>query len=525
MNQPSHPSRVPHPHSDLNSSSAGTGHSSRGHEENEPEDALQNKFLFFNAMPSWMVSFLTHIAVIIVLAIIIMPSKKELVVEFEGVEQTAAPVESEALDLNPLDFDSHELLDSKVPEDSASPLSDLPQVSLPQPDIDFHSLLGSIEPDFNMIGIEPSSGTSNGGDFDGRTGEGIKKTIGGPNSTPESLVSIELALKWIVDHQLPDGGWNMDHTVGPGNHRSSPDPGNASQARAGATALALLPLLGYGNTHQVGTYKRQVEAGLKFLMANGKPAGRGISYLEPSGTMYSHGLVSIVFCEAFAMTKDPYLKPFAQGTIWFIEDAQDPNGGGWRYQPRQAGDTSAVGWQLMALKSGKIGGLEINPRTLKLTEKFLDGVSIDSGAFYGYTAPPSRPVADARTAVGLLCRMYMGWQKDAPGIVDGTELMSKKGPDVRATSDAYYNYYASQVMKHMGGRQWKDWNPPLRDSLVASQNKKGVSAGSWTPGAGHADKAGGRLYVTAINCMTLEVPFRYLPLYGDNAADDEFRLE
>ncbi len=522
MNQPSHPSRVPHPHSDLNST--GTSHRSQGHDGNDPEDALQNKFLFFNAMPSWMVSFLTHIAVIIVLAIIIMPSKKELVVEFEGVEPTAAPVESKEMVFEPLD-DDKELIDSNIPEDAPSPLSDLEDFILPEPTNDFTGLTGAIDSLIDIPGDEPFSGTANGNELDGRRPENIIKTIGPKGPSPQSLESIDLALKWIVDHQLPDGGWNMDHTVGPGNHRTSPDPGNASQARAGATALALLPLLGYGNTHKSGTYKNQVEAGLKFLMANGKPVGRGVSYLEPGGTMYSHGLVSIVFCEAFAMTKDPYPKPFAQGTIWFIEDAQDPNGGGWRYQPRQAGDTSAVGWQLMALKSAKIGGLEINPKTLKLTEKFLDSVSIDSGAFYGYTAPPARPVADARTAVGLLCRMYMGWEKDAPGIVDGTELMSKKGPDIDNTPDAYYNYYASQVMKHMGGRQWKDWNPPMRDSLVATQDKKGVSAGSWTPGAGHADKAGGRLYVTAMNCMTLEVPFRYLPLYGDKAADDEFRLE
>ena len=104
--------------------------------------------------------------------------------------------------------------------------------------------------------------------------------------------------------------------------------------------------------------------------------------------MYSHGLVSIVFCEAYAMTKDSRLAPYAQGSIWFIEDAQDPVGGGWRYMPGQPGDTSAVGWQLMALKSAKLSGLDINKRTYKLASRFLDSVSINSGAFYGYDVAP-----------------------------------------------------------------------------------------------------------------------------------------
>ena len=150
--------------------------------------------------------------------------------------------------------------------------------------------------------------------------------------------------------------------------------------------------------------------------------------------MDSHGLVAIVFNEAYAMTNDPDLARFAQGTIWFIEEAQDPIGGGWRYELRQRGDTSAVGWQLMALKSGKIMGLNINPRTYKRAAKFLDSVSNSTGSFYGYMNPPRGEPADARTAVGLLCRMYMGWDRDVPGLVDGVEALAERGPRVGSGS-------------------------------------------------------------------------------------------
>ena len=179
----------------------------------------------------------------------------------------------------------------------------------------------------------------------------------------------------------------------------------------------------------------------------------------------------------------------------------------------------------MALKSGKISGLNINPRTYKRAEKFLDTVSTSGGAFYGYMNPPKGEPADARTAVGLLCRMYMGWDKSAPGIVDGMGAISEEGPSTGNGANMYYNYYATQAMKHLGGRQWPEWNGKMREFLVKSQSKDGNAAGSWHFGNGHASGKGGRLYTTSLACMTLEVYYRYLPLYGDKAANDEFPLE
>ena len=80
------------------------------------------------------------------------------------------------------------------------------------------------------------------------------------------------------------------------------------------------------------------------------------------GGMYAHGLATIAMCEAYGLTPDPQLKgrPSAPSTT-FVE----PNdGGGWRYQPRQGGDTSVVGWQVMALKAARWPGLKsMTPRT------------------------------------------------------------------------------------------------------------------------------------------------------------------
>ena len=80
---------------------------------------------------------------------------------------------------------------------------------------------------------------------------------------------------------------------------------------------------------------------------------------------------------------------------------------------------------------------------------------MNSGAIYGYTDRPRSADAShrARTSVGLLCRMYMGWDKNNAALSDGVEWMAEMGPDLGARVNMYYNYYATQAMKHFGGKR------------------------------------------------------------------------
>jgi hypothetical protein len=281
--------------------------------------------------------------------------------------------------------------------------------------------------------------------------------------------------------------------------------------------MALLPFLGAGQTHQEGQYKETVGRGLAFLVQQMK-LGNGMGDLSDSGgRLYSHGLAAITLCEAYAMTTDQALMQPAQLALNFIVYAQDPIGGGWRYIPQQAGDTSVLGWQLMACKSGHMAYLRVPRKTFQGSSKFLDFVQEQDGALYGYTVPGAGP---ATTAVGLLCRMYLGWKHDEPALKAGVEYLHQWGP----TDDMYYNYYATQVMRHYGGQYWESWNSKMRDRLVAAQDQKEHAKGSWYfPNTAHGDQ-GGRLYCTSMATMILEVYYRHLPIYGKQAAEEEFPL-
>jgi len=326
----------------------------------------------------------------------------------------------------------------------------------------------------------------------------------GGNDASEAAVAS--ALNWLVAHQLEDGGWNFDHTAGTCSKRCS-HPGNIPEARNAATAMGLLPLLGAGETHQTGEHKRNVNGGLVFLVSRVKPAAGGSgSFHEPGGSMYSHALATLALTEAYSMTNDKALLVPTQACIDYIAYAQDPVGGGWRYTARTAGDTSVSGWQLAALTTAHPADLTVDPEVFERATTFFDSVQANDGATYGYTRPGT---GSATSAIGLLSRIELGWNKENPALKRGVEFLSTQGP---SNSNMYYNFYATQVMKEYGGELWRKWNTKLRDLLLDKQEKHGHAKGSWDFPGGMEDR-GGRLCTTSLATMILQVYYRKAPRY------------
>ncbi len=88
--------------------------------------------------------------------------------------------------------------------------------------------------------------------------------------------------------------------------------------------------------------------------------------------------------------------------------------------------------------------------------------------------------------------------------------------------NVYYWYYATQVMHNMSGYEWDTWNRKMRDLLVHTQvrNVDQCANGSWAPEKDAWGRHGGRVMQTSLSCLTLEIYYRYLPLFkadADNA--------
>ncbi len=356
-------------------------------------------------------------------------------------------------------------------------------------------------------GVGGGVGTTDKGGFSSRGSGSRAASLARDGGTADSERAVAGALNWIARHQNnSDGGWGCT-----GFTRQCKDPScSAHAAKAGAdypmaaTAFGLLPFFAAGQTHKTGPYMNVINKGLTWMSKNQDPKTGRLG----GGNMYEHGLATIAVCEAYGLSKDPGLKRMAEGAVAYIVDAQNDSSGGWHYtaNPPTVGDTSVVGWQLMGLKSAQMAGLQVPAVTLTKSKKFLSSVAKGkAGGLFSYM--PEGGPTPAMSAVGLLCNQYSGMKRTDPAMVEGMNyVMSNLGG---AKNDSYFLYYATQVMHNLPGPEWDTWNRNARKHLISTQIKQGCAEGSW-PVSGHT---AGPIMSTSIHALTLEVYYRYLPLY------------
>ena len=498
-------------------------------------------------VPAWVVSLFIHaifLGLFILFDIFVGGKPKSEAVAQESSEIKTEVVEEEknfnpengdpGLDPNlPTNYNIERIEDISVagplkPDEAVgNNMGDGPQMTLPPPpglgdtSAGQGGGLDSVTPGVGGLGAAGGmGGPPVMGGFRGRSGATRERMLQQGGGNPASEASVARGLLWLSKQQKPDGSWEID-----GGHKS----------KVAGTGFALLPFLAAGYTHKGAPkeahnpldkekrgskYPAQIEAGIKYLLKV-----QGASGDFGTQNMYEHAVATMALCEAFGMTNDQRLKAPSQLAVRFIVNAQH-SAGGWRYAPGQAGDTSVTGWQVQALKSAHLAGLAIPKETLTRAGHYLDSVAggtTFTGSTYGYTGKAGSP---SMTAVGLLCRQYLGWGPKNPGLIAGVEELKKIPPRDNKNKtnppmlDYYYFYYATQVLHFYGGPDWHEfWNPRMRDWLIDLQVPGlGPNAGSWAPDGTITGSAGGRLVSTCLCLLTAEVYYRHLPLYKREAS-------
>lgn len=342
---------------------------------------------------------------------------------------------------------------------------------------------------------------------------------------------LERGLEWLSIHQSPDGRWDTDGFMSRGdpNKGALCDGKGSAMYDVGVTGLALLSYLGAGHTHREGQYKMTVRKGLKWLKSQQDAEGCFGSRGDPHFT-YNHAVAALAMAEAYGMTKSGLWKGPAQRGIDFVMASQNPYKA-WRYGVRPGdNDTSVTGWMVMALKSAKMSGLDVNDTALQWARDFVVSMTDEDTGRVGYTKRGERPVraegrleqfpadeSEALTAVGIMTRIFAGEDpRTSAAIKAGNELMSKRLPVWEPKTgkvDMYYWYYASLALFQSGGPEWVAWSGKMKRSMADTQRTDGNFAGSWDP-VGPWGEDGGRVYSTALMTLCMEVYFRYPRVFG-----------
>jgi Squalene-hopene cyclase C-terminal domain len=353
--------------------------------------------------------------------------------------------------------------------------------------------------------------------------KGNARQFGG---TEYSERSVEASLRWLAHVQSPNGHWDAK-AFGAGRVKideNGVDRDYAGRdADSGVTALAVLAFLGAGYTHEEGQYADTVDRALRWLIAQQKPDGNLGADAGHFAMNYCHGIATYAIAEAYGMQNDPtsntmLREPLLRGVRYILQN-QNPDGG-WRYLKGQKSDISMTGWQLMALKSAEIAGVNIPKSAKAEVVAFLKARSLGTyGGLAGYREdlPPSASM----TAEAMFCKQMLGMRRDNAASREAAEYLLARLP-VRTSFNEYYWYYGTLAMYQFGGEGWSSWNGAIRDLLISEQRTDGDYAGSWDP-IGPWAQYGGRIYSTALSTLCLEVYYRFLPLYQIGRAPTDER--
>jgi len=359
-------------------------------------------------------------------------------------------------------------------------------------------------------------GTGSGhGSFGSRTGGGRRLMVMKHGGSKASESAVDKALEWLARHQEADGHWDSKKH---GVVHAACDTGMAG--------YALLAFLGAGHTEKVGKYRDNVKRGVEWLIK--KQAENGCLASQAENVGYNHPIAGMALAEAAGMGRDSYTKEAAQKALEYSVNIHQCGDGsdkrGWRYGIKQEpSDLSVSGWFVMQLKSAKVAGLKVPHGGFEGAEWFLNHVEdktfakdandpYDNGRHrYGYEVAAGQ-VTYTRTAIGILCRQFMGAKPEE--LQGGVEWFVKTGglPSKNVVL-LYYWYYGTLCTFQQGGDVWKKWNDALKPTLLDSQCKGGVNDGSWDYAGTAYGESWGRVGSTALSAMCLEVYYRYLPMY------------
>lgn len=325
------------------------------------------------------------------------------------------------------------------------------------------------------------------------------ETFGGSKATEDAVAR---ALDYLSRNQEADGRWTR-FTSDRSPHR------RRSEARDVAlTGLSTLAFLASDYTpDKASLYQDNVRQALKFLMEQQRDDGE----FRGGGDMYDQAIATIALSEAAIMTgSERYQKAAFKGADYLIW-AHHKRSGGWRYQPNQSADTSVTGWCVMALHSAEKAGYTVPEGYRQDILRYLNSVTSGANrALVGYQ--DARKPGETMTAQAMFTRMLLGIQPTSAQVEEAGKFATRLSPSEWGR-DFYHWYYTSLMLMQVQNETWRTWNKQMTQTLLSTQRGDGHANGSWDSD-GLRNDPGGRIFSTAMATLTLEVYYRYLPMYS-----------
>jgi len=345
--------------------------------------------------------------------------------------------------------------------------------------------------------------------------------------TPQSEEALERGLAWLAANQTAEGNWQSNDL--------------------GLVSMGALAFLAAGHSPGKGKYGTHVTKALDYVVQNAKQPSGLLNISGSQRDMYNHGLSTFVLGQAYGMTNDARLNQTLDKALKVIYQTQCRDGG-WDYQARaqeNGHDLSLDVMQAKAIRSAVDSGLEVPPEVIQAAIRCVRQhyVSAQRGSTrneaelkegpgqFVYERHGSKGTL-AMAAAGVVCLQEFGqyddWRIPKNMEVLRSRVLEKKdhypkSRDGLTPFDAYTLYYVGQALYQVGGNDWRECYPVLRDFLVAGQcrdtSNRSRDGGWFRAESGGIGDQGGGLYSTAVSCFILAIPNRYLPILQEGKID------
>jgi hypothetical protein len=318
---------------------------------------------------------------------------------------------------------------------------------------------------------------------------------------PKADPVVAEGLRWLKAHQSKDGGWDAKSFDKQCKLNRCDSAGDAPHAAA-TTGLALLAFLGVGSTHQAGDHRDCVKSGLDALARAQDAKGSFVPADAPHARV-GHALALLAMTEAFGMTRDAALRPIAQKGLESLLAEPGPWKDGFNLFDEEM-DARAMPWEVSAIASARVAGLQADPKALERVFAWFDGFTHPSGYVLG---PSTFKPDEFLTAAGYLARVFQGRTPKTDSMAHITALwLGKQVTEApKATdADATLLHLTTLVYLHSSPDLWTRWRQAVKPAIGASQWKEAGrdERGSWTAN-GTPIPGGGRVQATAVRCLTL----------------------
>jgi hypothetical protein len=309
--------------------------------------------------------------------------------------------------------------------------------------------------------------------------------------TRESAASVELGLSWLAQNQAEDGSWRLP-----------------SQYPVTVSSLAGLAILASGSTPNRGPYASHLSRLVDYLIPRVGSDGLISDAGEESGRpMYGHGFALTFLASVYGMETDPRSRErIADGirrAIRLTSTGQSGTGG-WTYRPGDGDEGSVTITQLQALRATHNAGFYVPGGTISSAVRYIEQCSATGGGIrYSLSSGGTpQPAISAAAAAAL----YNAGEFDSP-IAHNCLVYLRDQTEARPWAKFqgghawYFNFYACQAYYLGSDKDWQDYFPKVRQTLVASQ----ATDGSWSGEIGPA-------FTTSIALIILQTPYKYLPI-------------